>query len=143
MATIEESIEAALFGHVRDLSLDEEPQIAWPNVAFPDGDATKPLTYIEVKHFPNDNARLFMRGAAPHMRQGILQLIVRTPLQVGPSVATKIAGEIAEFFPADLDLFEDGARISVQSAPDVGAAEKTDDAVSWSVMVSVRYEVFA
>lgn len=147
MATIEETIEAALFGHARGLDLDGAPPLAWPNVPFPGEDGggnelPKPATYIEIRHFPNSNSRLFVKGSDPHLRQGLLQLTVRTPLHAGPDPLTKLAGEVAASFPADLDLFQDGVRVRIQAAPDVGAAEKTDDGVSWAAAVTVRYEAF-
>lgn len=141
--TIEEKIEAALFGHARVMSVTGSPPLAWPNVTFPEDGATKPSTYIEVKLLPNNNTRVVSKGSGPHFRQGILQFVVRTPLRVGPTVATTIAGEIAEHFPADLDLFEDGMRLRIQQAPDVDQAEVSADEVSWAARVAVRYETFA
>ena len=52
--------------------------------------------------------------------------------------ATSLAGQIAEHFPADLALFEEGVKVRIQAAPDVLSPDKTD--VSWDVPVSVRYE---
>jgi hypothetical protein len=134
--TIEERIEAALFAHTLTLALDGAPPIAWPNATFnpPAG------AYIRVDHFPNANSRLLVKGSAPHLRQGILQLTVVAPLNVGPTLATGLAGAIAEHFPADLALFEEGTKVRIQAAPDVMDADKTD--VSNDVPVSVRYECF-
>lgn len=136
--TVESSIEAALFAHALALSITGSPELAWPNTPF-----TPPAgsPYIRVDHFPNSSTRRFLKGSDPHLRQGILQLIVVTPLNGGPSVATGLAGEIAEHFPADLDLFEGGIRIRIQQAPSIMPADKTD--VSWDCIVSVRYEAFA
>lgn len=136
--TIEEKIERALLAHVALLDLDPDVPLALPNVPFPPQGQDKPPTYIEVLHFRNANRRLFLKGSAPHLRQGILQLTVITPLNRGPQDATELAGQVAEHFPADLDLFEDGVRVRIQQAPDVMAPDKTD--VSWDVPVSVRYE---
>lgn len=137
MATVEENIEAALFARVAALELTPARQIAWPNVPF-----TPPAAaYIEVVHFPNRPQRVFLRGSDPHFRQGILQLTVRGPLNEGAAPATRIAGEIAAHFPADLTLYSDGLKIKVQSAPRTWPAEKTD--TSWAVQIDVAYEVFA
>ncbi len=136
--TIEEKIEAALFARVIALAFDPAVPIAWPNVPFPADGEPKPTTYIEVIHFRNANTRLFLKGSSPHLRQGILQLTVITPLHGGPSPATKLAGEIAAQFPADLPLFNDDVKVRIQQAPDVMTADKTE--VSWNVPVSVRYE---
>ncbi len=146
MPTIEESIEAALFAHVRDLEFDNAVPIAWPNVDFPGKNSSgvplpMPPTFIRVQHLPNNNNRLFIKGASPHLRQGILQLIVVTKLNAGAPPATAVAGSIAEQTPADLELFKDTIRIRIQAAPDVLAAVKTD--VSWDLPVSIRYETFA
>lgn len=136
--SIEQSIEAALFGHVRDLDLDDAP-IAWPNVPFT---PTSPASiYVRVQHLRNVNTRFFAKGSDPHLRQGILQLTVVAPLNVGPQVATTLAADIAEQFPADLALYEDGVKVRIQQAPDVITPEKTD--VSWDVRIDVRYESLA
>lgn len=132
--TVEEKIEAALFARVRTLDLDGDPPLAWPNIAF------KPPAgpYVRVEHLPNRVTRLFLKGSAPHLRQGILQLTVVTPLNAGPEDATALAGAVAEHFPADLALYEDGIKVRVQRAPDVMPAEKSD--TSWSVRVDVYYD---
>lgn len=135
--TIEEKIESALFGRVRTMALAGAPPIAWPNLAF-DPPAS---AYIRVSLLPNRNTRLFLKGADPHFRQGILQLVVAAPLNGGSTFATALAGAIAEHFPADLALYESNVKVVIQAAPDVGEALKED--VAWTVMVSVRYETFA
>lgn len=138
MATIEESIEAALFSYLAALEIDGAPPLAWPTVPFAPPAGTP---YIDVTHLPNRNSRIVLKGSGPHWRQGILQLTVVTPLNAGAPQATALAGSIAELFPAGLDLFEDGIRIRIQQAPDVLPGDKTD--VSWDVVVSVRWECFA
>lgn len=141
--TIEETIQRILFDYVKAISVTGSPPLAWPNVEFPAAGEEKPVTYIEVKLFPNSLTRLFVKGTDPHLRPGILQLTIRSALYVGPDPVTKLAGEVAEYFPADLMLFQDGVGVRIQQAPDVGEADKTDDEVSWRAIVSVRYEVFA
>ena len=138
MATIEEKIEAALLSRVASLSLTPARQIAYPNTPFTPAVGT---AYIQVLHFPNRATRLFLKGSDPHFRQGILQLTVVAPLHGGPQAATKIAGEIAEHFPADLALYSEGLKVRIQQAPDVMPADKTD--VSWDVVVGVRYDASA
>lgn len=137
--TIPEQIEAALWAHLATFT---DAPIAYPNMPFPaDGDA-KPATYIEARHMPNRTTRLFMKGSAPHLRQGILQLTIFTPLHEGATPATTLAGEIAEHFPADLALYEDDIRLRIQKAPDIMPAERTDDGVSWSARCDVMYECY-
>lgn len=143
MPTIEESIETALFTHALALDVTGDPPLVWPNIEFPEPGDEKPSTYVAVAHFPNSNTRLILNGAGPHLRQGILQLTIYTPLLGGSRPATKLAGEIAEHFPADLALFEDGIKVRIQRAPDVLPAAKTDDGVSWSTRCDIRYEVLA
>lgn len=135
MATVVEEIEAVLFAQVLELELTGAPDIAMPNVAF------KPVVghpYVRVMHFPNRNTRLFIKGSAPHLHQGILQFTIVSPLNVGPAIATQLAGEIAEQFPADLDLFDGDLRVRIQQAPDIIPADKGD--VSWDARVDVLYE---
>lgn len=156
--TIEEKIEFALFSRVRTLELTLPHDIVWPNNSFfpvfvigddsPQfvlGDDSPQFVlgasngpHIRVQQLPNNNTRLLVKGSAPHMRQGILQLTIVDKLNLGPSNATKTAGEISEHFPADLALFKDGVKVRIQSAPDILQADKTD--VSWNVPVSIRYE---
>jgi len=143
MATIEESIEAALFTHTLSLNATGDPPIAWPNREFPAPGDEKPSTYVEVMHFPNTNTRWLLGSADPHLRQGILQFMIYTPLLGGPKPATQLAGEIAEHFPVDLALFEDAIKVRIQRAPDVTPASKTDNGVSWATRCDVRYEVLA
>ncbi len=136
-ATIEESIEAALFAKVLELTdLDGDPTFAWPNMPF---DPPTGAPWIRVDHFPNKVTRLFSKGSNPHLRQGILQLTVHAPLNGG--APTALAGSIAAQFPADLEMFEDGIKLRIQAAPDVFPPDKTD--TSWDVPVSISYEVFA
>lgn len=137
MATVEETIEAALFTRVASLSLTPARQVAYPNVPF-----TPPAAgYVEVLHFPNRPQRVFLRGTDPHFRQGILQLTVVSPLNEGATPATKAAGEIAAHFPADLELYKGGLKLKIQAAPRAWPAEK--NATSWTVQVDIPYECFA
>lgn len=142
MPTVPEKIETALFDRTLILDVTGDPPLAWPNIPFPDEGDDKPTTYVEVRHFPNTNTRLLLKGSDAHMRQGILQLRIFTPRDQGYDTATMLAGEIAEHFPADLDLFEDDVRVRIQRAPDIIPAEVTEDNVSWSSRVDVRYECF-
>ena len=136
--TVEEAIEAALFGAVRDLDVVEDDRKAWPNVPFtpPSGEA-----YLRVALLPNGNQRLFMKGSDPHLFLGILQLTVVAPLNQGSSAATQLAGEVAAEFRADEALYESGIKVRIERAPDIGQAFPVDAA--WIVPISIRYECFA
>lgn len=146
-ATIEEKIETALFDFARALGpeLEGAPPLAFPNVSFPADGGAPPAVYIEIRHFRNDNHRLYSKGSNPHLRQGILQLTVMTPIDddEGSLLSTRLAGSIAESFPADLDLFEDGVRVTIQKAPTVGGGLKVHADTKWAVPVSVWYQSFA
>lgn len=137
MTTIVESIEAALFAAVRDLDTFADAAKAWPNVNFtPANNAT----YLRVDHLPNQTERLFLAGSDPHLRRGILQLTVVSPLNAGAQPATALAGAVAAEFPADRVLYSDDAKVRIERAPDVAPAFRDDH--SWRVPVSVRYECF-
>lgn len=135
--TIEKTIEAALFMRTSSLPLSPALPISWPNVPF-----TVPASrkYLNVSHLPNRSRRRFLKGSNPHQRMGVLQITVVWPLATG-SAATDIAGQVAEHFPADLSLHNDGVRVRITKAPDIPPPIKSD--VSWSVPVSISYEAFA
>ncbi len=135
--TVEEKIQRALLDRVRTLATTPSLPIAWPNTAF-----TPPAgPYLAVQILPNRNARIVIKGSAPHYRHGILQLTVVGKLNVGPDTATALAGAVAEHFPTDLILTSDGLEVRIESAPDVAPAIRDD--VAWSVPVSIRYQAFA
>ena len=138
MATVEENIEAALLDRLRQLTLSPALPVAWPNRKFdpPAGGA-----YLRVDHLPNVNERFLLGSAAPHHRRGILQVTAVLPLNQGPTPATKIAGEVAAHFPADLALYSGGIKVEITDAPSRAPALRTD--VSWNVPVSINYECFA
>jgi hypothetical protein len=135
--TVEEEIEALLFGRVRSLTAFSAEAKSWPNVKFdpPAG------AHLEVEHLPNENQRIFLDGADPHFRQGILQLTVVAPLNRGPSPVAALAGAVAAHFPADLPLFGETVKIKVQSAP--SRAQAIPSATGLRLPISIRYETFA
>lgn len=137
--TVEGRIERILFASVAALQIEGEPPLAWPNVPFTPPSPSS--TYVRVQHLRNTTTRMFAKGSDPHLRQGILQLTVVTPLALGPTSALGLAASIASQYAADLALHEDAIKVRVQSAPDVATPEKTD--VSHDVRVDVRYEAFA
>jgi len=137
MATIDEAIKAALTAQIEALELTDDPPIAWPNEHFEA--PNPPAPYIDVDFIPNRNTRLVL-GSAPHLRQGILQLTVKVPINTGTETADELAGSIAEQFPADLTLFEDDIKVRIQQAPDVLPGSKSANSVWWETVVSIRYE---
>ena len=137
MPTIQESIETALFTRMDILVLDPVLDVAWPNVDFTPGAGE---TYLAIDHFPNQLTRKYLNGSDPHYRMGFIQIRVVAPLGRGPQEATRVAGEVAEHFPADLALYSGGVKVKISKSPDVSSAVKTD--VSWDTPVSVYYEAF-
>ena len=134
--TIEERIEATLFGYAAVITTEADPPKVWPNSIYTPTDL-----YLRIDHLPNRNERLYMLGTDPHLRQGILQITVVSPLNVGPSVATRVAGQVAENFPADLALYGYGLKLTIQEAPSVGQAFPND--ATWVVPISIRYQTLA
>jgi hypothetical protein len=134
--TIEERIEATLFRYAAIITTEADPTKVWPNSTY-----TPSALYLRIDHMPNRNERLYLKGTNPHLRQGILQITVVSPLNVGPTVATRVAGQVAENFPAELKLYDYGVLLTIQEAPSVGQAFPND--ATWVVPVSIRYYVFA
>jgi len=98
MATIQSSIEAALFARAASFLLSPTLPFAWLNVSF-----TKPIGgYLRVTHVPNIARRLFLGSGDPHQRLGLLQVGVFQPLNKDASQATEIAGKVAEHFACEL-----------------------------------------
>ena len=133
--TIEERIESALFTYAAVITTEAAPPKVWPNSTYIPTDL-----YLRIEQLPNRNERLYMKGTNPHLRQGILQITVVSPLNVGPSPATRVAGQVAENFPTDLALYSYGVKVTIQEAPSVGQAFPND--ATWVVPISVRYECF-
>jgi len=138
--TVEEVIQAVLFGAVRDIETFTDETKAWPNVTFvpPSGEA-----YLRVAWMPNNGQRYFFKGTNPQLYLGILQLTVVSPLNEGSGVATQLAGEVAAAFPADRRIYDaiTGLYVRIERAPDVAQAFPVD--ATWNVQVTVRYECFA
>lgn len=136
--TREENVEAALIERAETMPFDQT-KVAYPNKSF-----TKPSplqAYVEVTHFPNRSSRYALKGSSPENMQGFLQLLVRSPRNEGAAPATKIAGELALHFPADLSLWSEGVRVRISKKPDVMSASPTE--ASWNVPVTVYYEASA
>jgi hypothetical protein len=136
--TVEASVEAALFGRVRDLSMFGADAKAWPNIPF---DPTTTEPHLRIALLPNFGERLFVKGSDPSLYRGILQLTVVMPLNAGPAAATELAGEVAAEFPADLAIYGDQIKVRIERAPDVASPVRAD--ATWQVPVSVRYECIA
>lgn len=130
-----QDIELALFRRVKLLKLEPELKVAYPNVAFD----PPPGNYLRVDHLPNNSERPFFRSTDDHRHLGILQISVLSKEGAG-SVATGIADQIAEFFPADLRLTENSVIVRVTKKPDTSPPLK--DGSRWSLPVNISYESF-
>jgi hypothetical protein len=138
MATsIEGKIAEALFGRLASLSLSPALPFAWPNVTFspPAG------VYLAVALLRNSTDRLTVENDGPHRHQGIMQVTVDAPLNVGETGLLDIGGQIADHFPSGLRLNFDGGHLHVTKRPDV-VSLKDDDNARWLVPVSVFWAAF-
>lgn len=128
---------------------------AYPKV-WTDGEVTdlptannQPAPYIECHHEPNRTIRHFIGSNDPHEYPGLLLLTLCWPLaKVGTGsgkthkdAIREIAGKIAEHWPADLTLHQDGIRVRVTGAPSVLGAYRDDAYLR--VQVRVETQAFA
>lgn len=136
--SVVEDIEEALFARARDFTFAAAKK-AWPNFKFvPPADGS---AYLRIAHFPNEPARLFLKGSDPYWRRGFLQITVAAPLGNGALEATEIAGDICSHFPADLTMTVNTTTVRVTKAPTVMSGFSDDK--SWLVPVTIYYEAFA
>ena len=137
MPAVETSIQTALFARVVSLVLSPVHPVAWPNVNF-----TAPANkrYIRVAHLPNTTERLYIGSREPHQHQGILQVMVVAPLNSGEATPRAIAAAVADHFPADLRLVQDGVTVKITKRPDIAAALPTDTELQ--IPVSISYRAF-
>lgn len=145
MPSIETSIWRALRGRVQSLVLDPVLPISWPKETFtPPQAGGKPSPYLEVRHLPNTNQRLYIGHADPHRRQGILQVTLKYPtaLNHAEAIHQEIAGQIADHFPAGLPMPYGDLTLTVEKAPDVAQSFRDGSDPYWQTPVSIRYIVF-
>jgi hypothetical protein len=135
MATIEASIQAALFARMASLVVSPAHPVAWPNLSFK---APANKRYLRVSHLPNTTDRLYIGSSEPHQHQGILQVTVCAPLNSGEEAAREIAGLVANHFPADLAL-ANGVRITKR--PNTASALIIDTELQIPVSIAYRCEV--
>jgi hypothetical protein len=140
--TIETAIWKALRARMESLSLTPAATIIWPADVTPLPDGTS----VEVTHLPNRPQRRYLADADPSYRQGILQAGVMTKPQSNPehlSVATEIAGRIAEHFPSGLRMTFQGIVVRVSEAPAIGSGFHDLKRMRWVTPVSIRYHTEA
>jgi len=138
MATIEASIQSALFSRVASLVLSPVHPVSWPNMSFV-APATK--RYLRVSHLPNVTDRLYIGSDDPHQHQGILQIMVCAPLNSGEAGARETAGLVANHFGVDLRLNSGSLSVRITKRPNIASALITDTEIQ--IPVSISYECFA
>lgn len=138
MATIEASIQTALFTRAASLVLSPVHPVAWPNVAFT---PPNPKKYLRVTQMPNVTDRLVIGSDGPHQHQGILQVMVCAPLNSGEATAREVAGLVANHFPADLRLTSGGLTVRITKRANIASALVTDTELQ--IPVSIPYRCFA
>lgn len=139
MASVEASIEGALFARIIALSLTPALRLAGLTAEVFTPGATE--TYLFVQHIPNAVARPFIGSTDPQRRYGMLQVTVVGPKATGnPIDYTEIAGQVAAWFPTDLNLWNNGLRVRVMQAPAV--ENRIDAGTNWNVPVTVQYECY-
>ena len=138
MATVESSIQTALFAKVATLVLSPVHPVYWPNIDF-----TPPANkkYLRVTHFPNTTDRLFLGDTDPQRHQGILQVTVCAPLNSGESAAREIAGLVASHFSTGMRLISGAVTVKITKRANIASALITD--TEMQIPVSISYECFA
>ena len=138
-ATIETSIRSAIEARVATLPMAGTYPVKWTDGPSYDPNASTP--YIRASFFPNTTWRLFLNGSDPHQRLSLLQLDVMGKKAWGGKVVTQIAGQIAEWFPADLRMIYGEVTSRIAAAPHVAAPMAGD--VFLQVPVTIPVECFA
>ena len=137
MATVETSIQTALFARTASLVLSPVHPVAWPNITF----APPPdKRYLRVTQMPNTTDRLFISDTAPHRHQGILQIMVCGPLSSGESAVRELAGIVANHFPPSLRLTSGGCSVRITKRASIASALVTETEIQ--IPVSIAYECF-
>lgn len=127
--TPEASIHAALMARVMTQPLD------LPLIYVERGGDT-PNSYIEVAHLPNISERVFLDGALPLDRMGILQLTLCSQPGQYAAVYMEQAGQLAQHFERDLRLTYESVTLTITKA-DIGAGQL--DGQHWRTPVSIYY----
>lgn len=145
MPTVESSIATALFARAASLVLNPVHELAWPNVSFPgllpNGQPKpKPAKYLRVAHLPNVTDRLYIGSNDPHQHQGILQIMVCAPLNIGEAGAREAAGLVANHFPTDMRLSSGGVAVRITKRPNIASALITDTEIQIPVSIAYRCE---
>lgn len=135
MATVETSIQTALFTRMAQLVLSPVHAISWPNVNF-----VPPANkrYLRVSHLPNTTDRLYQGKNGSHRHQGILQVLVCGALNSGEAAARETAGIIANHFPPGLALHIGHAKVKVTKRANIASALITDTEIQIPVSISYR-----
>lgn len=140
MSTVEEDIELALVDRFKTLPASD-PYLANIPLAWQNNTASPAKPYLRFDHLRNTGDSPFAGAESSDLYEGILQVTVVTPKDVGSEMATKIGGLVAAHFPKNLAMDHGSARAWVSSKPSVSSGIEQE--ASWDVVVSVRYQCFA
>lgn len=136
MSTVEACIHGALMARVESLTLT--PVVP---VIYPGPEAVRPAgEHIEAHHLPNQNIRRALSSSAPMIRLGYLQLTLCSVLGLFERDYRERAGQIAEHFPLDLPMTQEGVTMKVTRV-DVQPGRK--DETHYRTSVRVYYQGFA
>ncbi|MAN65364.1 phage tail terminator-like protein [uncultured Hyphomonas sp.] len=127
----EESVRAALFGHLTALTTTPATEIAWPNISF--DPATYP--YLRVNVIPTRPGMMTEDGTRkPH--RGILQVDVVT--KRGGGYPSSLVDQLCQHFRQGVQIFgSDGRFVHITEPPYPTAP--FDDETETIVPVQVRY----
>lgn len=134
--TAEAKIAEALNAKLVALVLSPVLTIEWPNVT-----GSQPAgVYLRVDDMRNVTGRPFIANDAPSQHQGIYQISVVSPINVGEIAGLETAGKIADWFQnARLSLSP--RYIDIYRRPDV-VSMKDDANARWLAIVSVNWRAF-
>ncbi|QKV20537.1 DUF4128 domain-containing protein [Oricola thermophila] len=124
--------------HLHALSLTPALPIADPNIDF---DPPADGRYLRATFVPNTTDRLFIQSTGLHRYTGLFMVDVFDKPGTGETRARDVAGQVAEHFPCDDRITEEGVTLRIITRPNVGPAIIEDQAIH--VPVTVEFWAFA
>ena len=112
--------------------------VAWPGAVYR---RNLDQPFVEVSEILADPLRVMIDGTEAHQRDGTLQIMLLDPAPVDYGAVRADAEEIANLFPADLRLREDGVEVRVLRAPQI--SEGFQEAGWWQTPIRIRWRAFA
>lgn len=139
MATPEATVPSLLHAHLATLVLDPALRIAWPEVAF-EPEADEP--YLEANFFPNIVARQFVANGEEYAHEGLYQVTVVSPRNVGEIAAHEAAGLVVAHFDDATALVSADPALTVRVTSKPSIAAPIRDAAYLRVPVTIRWRAF-